>query len=275
MWHLSNSLGLIVDADVEGETSPRMSPTETIPREVSSNIGVGSSSVDDAEVDKAPKREPQTSFVRSLSLSAYRAIALPFRVTVSSLFGSRSVRRTSKAAELWVTIGSAFKIMGLLGFWTADNINYVCSTGFLDDHSLPASERLAKRTRLQTLSSVRANQAYFGGAIAGLLVNTYAYNSHRRDKLAAAERKLKEVCETKGDDQIEEAQKHLTAIKKEQFSLFLGLLKSCCDVIVFSNNPGVDLHQKYRGKKNHEGIHCVCGLVSAGTVLFNNFPDKY
>jgi len=24
----------------------------------------------------------------------------------------------------------------------------------------------------------------------------------------------------------------------------------------------------------HEGFHCVCGLISAGTVLFNSFPIK-
>jgi hypothetical protein len=43
--------------------------------------------------------------------------------------------------------------------------------------------------------------------------------------------------------------------------------------MVFSNMPGIDLHKRFRGKKNHEGFHCVCGLISAGTVVYNNFPD--
>ena len=50
--------------------------------------------------------------------------------------------------------------------------------------------------------------------------------------------------------------------------------QSCCDVLVFSNNPGIDFHERYRGKKMNEGFHSVCGLVSAGTVLYNNFPNK-
>jgi hypothetical protein len=24
----------------------------------------------------------------------------------------------------------------------------------------------------------------------------------------------------------------------------------------------------------HEGFHCLCGLLSAGSVLYNNFPNK-
>lgn len=50
-------------------------------------------------------------------------------------------------------------------------------------------------------------------------------------------------------------------------------MQSCCDVIVFSNMPGIDLHRRMRGKKNHEGLHCLCGLISASTVIYNNFPD--
>ena len=42
---------------------------------------------------------------------------------------------------------------------------------------------------------------------------------------------------------------------------------------MFSNNAGIDLHKNYRGKKMHEGFHCLCGLVSASTVLYNYFPN--
>jgi Peroxisomal biogenesis factor 11 (PEX11) len=251
--HLQKSLGYDVERDGEGKTSPGMR----------------------LEVDKGPTGEPRPAVVRSLGLTAYRVVSLPLRFTFSSIVGSYSpTSRTSTAADLWIAIGSALKMLGLLGFWAGDNINYVSSTGFLDDYSLPDDERLAKRTHLQTISSVRANQAFFGGSIAGLFANAFAYIQYRRTRLAGAELRFKEACKEHRDDQIEEAQKHLASIKAEQFSLFLALLKSCCDVIVFSNNPGVDLHQKYRGKKNHEGLHCVCGLVSAGTVLFNNFPNK-
>ncbi|KAL7483977.1 hypothetical protein ACHAW6_009621 [Cyclotella cf. meneghiniana] len=39
------------------------------------------------------------------------------------------------------------------------------------------------------------------------------------------------------------------------------------------NNPGVDLHLKFRGRKNHVGLHCCCGLMSIGAILFRNFPN--
>ncbi len=51
-------------------------------------------------------------------------------------------------------------------------------------------------------------------------------------------------------------------------------LQSCCDCMVFSNNPGVDLHLHYRGRKMNERIQCVFGVTSALTVIYNNFP-KY
>jgi hypothetical protein len=55
----------------------------------------------------------------------------------------------------------------------------------------------------------------------------------------------------------------------------VALAKSCCDVLVFSNNPGVDLWKRSRrGAPMHEGFHCLCGLVSASAVLYNNFPNS-
>ena len=281
MRHLRNYL-VCVGGDTSTKKEERKPPTPTaLAQPASCNAGDEPSPVDEAQVDKGLLQT--ASFVKSASLSAYRAVSRPLFFSLSSfLMGTASSPPTftsTAAADLWISVGSAVKLIGLLGFWMGDNINYVGSTGFLDDHSLPERERLEKRTKMQTLSSVRANQAYFGGSIAGLLVNTYSYVNFRRTKLAAADRTLQEASFVEAgdsDDQIIvlEAQKQLIAIKREQFSLSLALLKSVCDVIVFSNNPGVDLHQRYRGKKNHEGLHCVCGLVSAGTVLFNNFPDK-
>ena len=76
-----------------------------------------------------------------------------------------------------------------------------------------------------------------------------------------------------GDDVVEEARANLKRTERKHFELSLALLKSCCDFMVFSNNPGIDLHLKLRGRKNHEGLHCLGGLVSASTVLYNNFPN--
>lgn len=278
MWHLRNTMGLhdnTTDVNDSGDKTTQLTkkrPPKILTRRASSNIGWGPMTLDDEE-DSIGARKRKPSFVRSLSSKAYRAIYRPLRSTLSTVMGDSSSLESRPAAELWTVIGSAFKMIGLLGFWAGDNINYLYSTGFLDDHTLPtAEERLEKRNKLQTLSSTRANQAYFGGSVAGLLVNAYSYMNYRRNKLMTAQHQWEEACE-EGEEEREQALQNLKKVKEKQFSLFLALLKSCCDIIVFSNNPGIDLHQKWRGKKNHEGFHCLCGLVSAGTVLYNNFPD--
>jgi hypothetical protein len=51
-------------------------------------------------------------------------------------------------------------------------------------------------------------------------------------------------------------------------------LKSSCDVLAFTNNPGIDLWMKHRGRKMNELVHCLCGLISSATVMYNFFPDS-
>jgi len=56
-----------------------------------------------------------------------------------------------------------------------------------------------------------------------------------------------------------------------RFSYSLQLV---ADIIVFGNNPGVDIFLKARGKKLHEALHCLFGLVSASAVIVNKFPGE-
>ena len=81
---------------------------------------------------------------------------------------------------------------------------------------------------------------------------------------------------TKNTSSSDEIQKQYKKMKEQQFVLFVATIKSICDVIVFSNNPGIDLWTKYSPTKSklHEGIHCCCGIISACTVLYNTFPNK-
>lgn len=115
------------------------------------------------------------------------------------------------------------------------------------------------------------------GGLAGLYVNLRSFWIHRNGALAEARRKHHDESATasndKDDDDNGARRGALKKIEQRHFELFLALLKSICDVTVFSNNPGIDLHLKLRGKKNHEGFHCLCGLISASTVLYNNFPN--
>ena len=112
------------------------------------------------------------------------------------------------------------------------------------------------------------------GSVGGFYVNARSLYIHRRNELRKAREGLRlAVLSESTDDVVECARTHLEKTEREDFELCVALLKSIADVTVFSNNPGVDLHLKYRGKKNHEGLHCLGGLISASTVLYNNFPN--
>jgi hypothetical protein len=160
---------------------------------------------------------------------------------------------------LWIQTGTALKMIGLLGFWAGDNVSFLAQSGVLDDFRKTKRDRLHERLQYVSTFSSFANQSYFAGSVAGLWTNWKAYWEHRNTK-------LREASES-GDDQA------YGKAQEKQFTLFLALLKSCCDVLVFSNNPGLDLWKKYRGQKMHEGFHCLCGLLSAMTILYNNCPD--
>ena len=170
-----------------------------------------------------------------------------------------------------------------------DNLSFLTSSGFLDPITTTTTSSSSNgggdskssittlRTKRKKRASEYAARCYFMGGLAGLYVNLRSFWIHRNGPLMEARRKcLDESSTTRndgGDDVSSSAQTTLKKTEQKHFELFLALLKSICDVAVFSNNPGVDLHLKLRGKKNHEGLHCLCGLISAGTVLYNNFPN--
>mmetsp|Transcript_4205 Transcript_4205/g.4777 ORF Transcript_4205/g.4777 Transcript_4205/m.4777 type:complete len:477 (-) Transcript_4205:1498-2928(-) len=185
--------------------------------------------------------------------------------------------------ELWKATGSGLKMIALVGFYLGDNLNFLTSSGTLDNYSLSETDRLSRRKQLQSLLGKKSNQSYFFASIVGLVMNAYSYHRfvQQRNKTMLTREQVYDKNTNDLDEQKEEVdedrEKYLQSIatKKEQkqFELFLSVLKSCMDVIVFSNNDGIDLHKKWRGRKNHEGLHCLCGLISAGTGLYNQFSD--
>jgi Peroxisomal biogenesis factor 11 (PEX11) len=247
LWHLRVALN-----DGDPRAVPKSRPRLT--RKASSNIGWGPSTVPSSS-------SRDRSFYRSLSNIGYRM----YRPMVSqlSLYGPSS---QPTKAPAWKIIGSALKIVGLLGFWAADNVSFLTASGFLDNYKLKTSKRLERRQSIQTRAARFAAQSYFMGAVAGLFVNLRSYWSHRQNEIKSTQ---DIIAESEDEDNRQAAK----GAQEKQFELFLALLKSCCDVLAFSNMPGVDLHQKYRGKKMNEGFHCLCGLVSASTVLYSNFPN--
>ena len=65
----------------------------------------------------------------------------------------------------------------------------------------------------------------------------------------------------------------LKTLNAKLFTSSVAVFKAMCDVIVFTNIDGVDLWKKHRGKKLSDGIVGLCGIGSASTVLWNNFPN--
>lgn len=232
-----------------------------------------------------------SSLSRSLRTTITRRInSIPDQVLSFIPLSSKDINETSTKVEWWKATSSALKSIGLIGYLFGDNINFLTSSGALDNYSLSDKDRLSHRKRFQTLVGKRSNQSYFFAAIIGLVTNTYTYYRFLQQQknttmLTQGEQhqaddnnNSSDSEEHNGEGQIQNTTiQQTTTITKEQqqkqFALFLALFKSCMDVIVFSNNDGIDLHMKWRGRKNHEGLHCLCGLLSAGTGLYSNFPD--
>lgn len=188
-----------------------------------------------------------------------------------------STKKEKPDVPFWNLVGNALKMLGLLGFWAADNISFLTQSGCLDDFTKDKVACLHERQRRVSNASAYANRSYFAGAIAGLLTNWRIYWEHRNGTLRNLQQKASETVwnrniksiDTHGYSDFEALQ----TAQEKQFALFLALLKSCCDVLVFSNNPGIDAWKKFRGRPMHEGFHCVCGLVSAFIVLYTNYPN--
>ena len=206
---------------------------------------------------------------------------------------NKTTTTTTTTLQLCKQMGIAIKTLGLCGFWAADNINFITSTGLLDnDNDNRRDDRLLHRKYRQTLWSKRANQSYFCGSLAGLYVNLYTYiiyyrrrqrrqqqqqqqqlmNDNNKSTITAEE---EEVAATTADH-LKRVVTNDNEEQQQQQIIILNLVKSCADVLVFSNNAGIDFWVKYitHGRKLNEVIHCLSGMVSAAVVLYNNYPNN-
>ena len=267
-----------------------------LPSRVSSNIGWGPAvnktqeEVESTEIEhgvnvSSGSKHPPSRTVSELGAmyKSSRSSSLGW-VKTSEDDNSKPVAKKEESAPAWKLIGSSLKLIGLMGFWTFDNVAFLTGTGFLDPFPHSSSDS-GKKNDPKTLRLKRKKRAsewgarfYFMGSLAGLYVNLRGVWGHSNGALQKAKDELRRCLTSPSTDEssseeLIQAKKKLKSAETKHFELYVALLKSICDCIVFSNNPGVDLHLKYRGKKNHEGFHCCCGLVSASTVLFGNFPN--
>lgn len=154
---------------------------------------------------------------------------------VELFFGREGGKPGSSPA--WKIIGDAMKMIGLMGFWAGDNVNFLSTSGLFDDYRPEVShkERVAKRNQLKTNASFFANRFYFFGAIAGLITGLRAYWSFRQTKVKEAHDRLQGAStpasengtkeETTDARALSEAQKAMDHVREKQFVLFLTVLK--------------------------------------------------
>lgn len=166
--------------------------------------------------------------------------------------------QTVRSAYNHSSILPAIKSAGLWGFWMHDHLAFLTTLGVL------------QKKREWSKWAIRS---YWASAVAGLILNWRAYWDHRQSVLGPLCRTRKTADDTTEDGDGDDNDRMRSQAEQKQFTLLLALVKSVCDVLVHSNNGGVDLWQRYRGRKMHEGLHCILGVTSAATVVYNNYPD--
>lgn len=192
--------------------------------------------------------------------------------TTNSTDKSSETRKNMELPKtpMWQLLGVAGKTLGLCGFWAADNIFFLLQSGvtnLFDSGSGSSNDKIRTKNRMKQCSVV-ANRFYFTGSVFGLLTNWRIYYEYKQ-----RQRQQKEPYGDTNDEQKPLSSKSIQ-INKEEVAYALQLLKSVVDVIVFSNNPGIDIWKNARGYKLHEGLHCICGILSASSVLCSKYPNE-
>ncbi|GMH75213.1 hypothetical protein TL16_g06688 [Triparma laevis f. inornata] len=156
--------------------------------------------------------------------------------------------KDKNALPLYKKVGMGGKIIGLAGFWAADNISFL-TKGSKFIYPKDAD----KRTVLAKKAYDFGARLYFFGAVC-----------HLMQGLEDVRRALMDLDKSKNSEE---------EYKSKQLKLtgcMVGLFKALCDVTVFGNN--IRLFEKITGKKLNEGMASLAGLGSAMTVIFNNYP---
>lgn len=235
------------------------------------------------QVDNAKRFNDMKSSI-SNSRKVYRlgrSLQEIYKIYTMNIYKVLIQQRQSNKEPLWKTVGNATKSACLAGFWGFDNVTYLAMSGFFDNYNTNNDSKKTntmRRQQIQTESTIISNRFYFIGAIIGLYVNIHSYLQYYYNTVAVYQNQKQQqkddddTSDKNGNSTIDDNNNQLqnNKIKEQQWILFISIVKSACDVTVFSNNPGIDLWMKYYGTKNHEGIHCLCGIMSSLVVIYQN-----
>ena len=220
-------------------------PPRLLLRRASTDVGWGPAATATSESLAARTKMRSASFYRSVS-NLGRRMYRPLASQLVAAYSDSSV--TTPPA--WKIIGATLKLLGLMGFWMGDNVNFLGSSGLFDDVSLPREERAKSRVMLRRKAGHFAARAYFLGAISGLYVSLREVLRHRAGPLRKAVECVQSLeqkksrrnswdlnsdqdsssgTEVRADDdvhpQLASARSDLEKIKGKQFVLFLSLVK--------------------------------------------------
>ena len=221
-------------------------------RQISSNIGLDYQST----LEMAKRLFRQQSFV------IHQIHRLSSRVYSMSFLHDDD---DDMVIPLWQTCLAAVKLLATSCYYVGDNLSFLSGSGVLDNFAVADEERIVRRKNITTRASKLANRADFVSGVAGLVVCWKCYRDFCNTEIG------KEDCE---NDNTKTALEKERKRKEKQVTLFLSVAKSCCDVLMFSNNPGVDLWKNSLGFHLNEGVYCVAGLISAMSVLCSKFPMR-
>lgn len=217
--------GAASTAEVEAtKTKPKTTATKTtttvsapprmhLPRKISSNIGgptaiVSSSSLstkttnamvprnnhnnDDNDDDIVADRDTfsastLTRYRQGLSFHMVKFLYLSFSTGMDYSYNQQQQEMKEHPPSLWNVCLSATKLLGLAGFWAADNLSYLYSSGFWnvavngkESHQGGGGKQRARD------ASIVAARCYFVAALSGLLLNLKEFVKFRNGPLREA-----------------------------------------------------------------------------------------
>jgi len=113
---------------------------------------------------------------------SYRQLSSLGRFIYLSLSSYINEEKADTTAPPWKVISSVAKLLGLAGFWAADNLSFLYSSGFLIDEAKVTKQG---RSRAKEVS-IFAARSYFFAAVSGLYLNLRELIHHRNGPLKEA-----------------------------------------------------------------------------------------
>jgi len=161
-----------------------------------------------------------------------------------------------KNVPAWLLLFKVLKHVGIGTFWVYDNFL------FLNEVSLSPVE--------PSTASLCTARGWFLSNLCGLITFSAEMHKAYSKRMLLAER----LATEQDRDQRALLEDEMQKFSVKQFNSFLMLVKTCCDITVSGNMPGLDIPKKLLGEKLSDGVVGILGMVSGSIICFNNWPNE-